>query len=144
MIEKERKFILKELPTDLTPSNIQQGYLMFEGNKHLRVRVIDNVKAFLTFKIILDSTVRVEYEYEIPLADGIEMLNSTDIKLSKTRYKTEFEGNQVDIDIFENGLAVVEIEYVDELNNIPDYCGIEVTEDNRFSNINIAKTNKKS
>jgi adenylate cyclase len=144
MIEKERKFILKELPTDLTPSYIQQGYLMFDGNKHLRVRVIDDVRAVLTYKTIHNSTVRTEYEYEIPLADAIEMLNSTDVKLAKIRYKTEFDGNQVDIDIFENGLKVVEIEYKDELNNIPDYCGIEVTEDNRFSNINIAKTNKKS
>jgi CYTH domain-containing protein len=142
MIEKERKFVLKGLPIGLEPLQISQGYLMFDGNKHLRVRVINNETAFLTFKTIHDSTIRTEYEYEIPLDDAVAMLNSTDMVVFKNRYKTTFEGNSVDIDIFDNGVSVVEIEFENELVNIPDYCGEEVTNDNRYSNINIAKNNK--
>lgn len=138
MKEQERKFKLKELPEGLTGIKIQQGYLMFEGKKHLRVRVIDNEKAFIAFKTIISSTLRSEFEYEIPLADGIEMLNSTEIKLEKIRYKTEFEGNVVDIDIFSNGIRVVEIEYENELTSLPSYCGQEVTGRSEYSNIYIA------
>jgi len=141
MTEKERKFILKKLPDGIKGTKIQQGYLMFEGNKHLRVRIIDNEKSYLTFKTIHSASVRTEYEYEIPITEAIEMLNSTKIKLEKTRYKTEFEGNLVDIDIFKNGKRVVEIEYEDELMTIPDYCGEEVTGKREYSNIQIAMNN---
>jgi CYTH domain-containing protein len=140
MIEKERKFILKHLPSDLYHmERIQQGYLMFDGNKHLRVRIIDDNIGFITIKTIVSDTTKIEYEYEIPLEDAIELMNSTDITLRKVRYKTLFDGNLVDIDIYENGLSVVEIEYQDQLNNIPDYCGKEITGKKKYSNIRIAK-----
>jgi adenylate cyclase len=143
MIEKERKFLLKQLPSDLYyMERIQQGYLMFDGNKHLRVRIIDDNIGFITIKTILSDTTKIEYEYEISLSDAIEMMNSTEIKLRKVRYKTLFVGNSVDIDIYENGLSVVEIEYDDELVNIPDYCGEEVTGKKEYSNIQIAKNNE--
>ena len=73
------------------------------------------------------------------MEDAIELMNSTDITLRKVRYKTLFDGNLVDIDIYENGLSVVEIEYQDQLNNIPDYCGKEITGKKKYSNIRIAK-----
>ena len=140
MIEKERKFILKHLPSDLYHmERILQGYLMFDGNKHLRVRIIDDNIGFITIKTIVSDTTKIEYEYEIPLEDAIELMNSTDITLRKVRYKTLFDGNLVDIDIYENGLSVVEIEYQDQLNNIPDYCGKEITGKKKYSNIRIAK-----
>ena len=135
MKEQERKFKLKELPEGLKGIKIQQGYLFLDVKKHLRVRVIDNEKAYLTYKTFHSSTLRTEYEYEIPLTDAIEMLESTKIKLEKTRYKTEFEGNVVDIDIFSDGTRVVEIEYENELTSIPDYCGEEVTGELKYSNI---------
>jgi CYTH domain-containing protein len=112
---------------------------MFDGNKHLRVRIIDDNIGFITIKTIVSDTTKIEYEYEIPLEDAIELMNSTDITLRKVRYKTLFDGNLVDIDIYENGLSVVEIEYQDQLNNIPDYCGKEITGKKKYSNIRIAK-----
>jgi CYTH domain-containing protein len=138
MIERERKFKLKEVPPGLHGQLIEQGYLMFDGNKHLRVRIINGKKAYLTFKTIISQTERIEYEYEIPVEDGVEMLNSTNIKLEKIRYKTEWNGNNVDIDIFKNGLRVVEIEYDGELTSIPDYCGEDVTFNREYSNLLIA------
>ena len=143
MIEKERKFILINLPNGLAGIKIQQGYLMFEDNKHLRVRIINNRDAYFTFKIIHSESVRTEYEYKISIEDAIEMLKSTEIKLKKIRYKTKFEGNVVDIDVFENGKQVVEIEYENELKSIPNYCGEEVTGKMDYSNIQIARNNRK-
>ena len=112
--------------------------MIFEGNKHLRVRIVDDKKAFITFKTIHSAKVRTEYEYEIPLFDGMEMFNNSNVKLQKTRYKTCFDGNNVDIDIYPNGLSVVEIEYEEELKRLPDYCGDEITGDSKYSNVQIA------
>ena len=70
------------------------------------------------------------------------MQSSTDIKLEKTRYKTTFEGNKVDIDVYPDGRTSAEIEYEIEIINIPDYCGEEITGNKEWSNLNIAKKNK--
>jgi CYTH domain-containing protein len=142
MIEKERKFLFEGGIALKNPMTIQQGYLMLDGDKHLRVRVIDGKSAYLTFKIIHEPTFRSEYEYEIPLNDGVEMLESTKIKLQKIRYKTEFEGNSVDIDFYPDGLKIIEIEFENELINIPSYCGREITDEKEYSNIYIALKNQ--
>lgn len=142
MIEKERKFLMKYQPSDLYHmERIQQGYIMFDGPKHLRVRIIDDMVGFITLKTIVSDTTKIEYEYEIPLKDAIELMESTNIKLRKTRYKTHYDGNLVDIDIYPSGLSVVEIEYGTELTNIPDYCGKEITGKKEYSNIKIARKN---
>ena len=140
MKEYERKFLLKQLPEGLTESkHIQQGYLMFDGNKHLRIRVINHKKAVLTYKTVNSAIDRDEYEYEIPLEHGIELMLSTNIKLQKKRYSFASGKNHVDIDIYPDGTAVVEIEYESELLNLPDYCGEEITGSRKYSNIEIAK-----
>jgi CYTH domain-containing protein len=138
MIEQERKFLLKHLPKTSAKIEIKQAYLIFEGNKHLRVRIVDDKKAFITFKTIHSAKVRTEYEYEVPLSDGMEMFNNSNVKLQKTRYKTFFDGNNIDIDVYPNGLSVVEIEYEEELQRLPDYCGDEITGDSKYSNVQIA------
>lgn len=142
MIERERKFLLKEIPSRISVGNtIKQGYLLIDSDKHLRVRIIDNTKAKLTFKIVHSTIERSEFEYDIPLEDAIQMLNGTNIKLEKTRYTTYFSNNRVDIDIYPNGLQVVEIEFVEPFADIPDYCGDEITGISKYSNIEIAKAN---
>jgi adenylate cyclase len=144
MQELERKFILKYLPEGLEPVSIQQGYLMFEGKKHLRCRIVGD-KGFITFKRVISKFEKDEFEYEIPLRDAEELMASTDIKLDKVRYKTEYDGNQVDIDFYpSSGIYIAEIEYEEELKSIPDYCGEEVTGKSQFSNIRMAKENAKN
>ena len=64
---------------------------------------------------------------------------ATNVKLEKTRYKTTFEGNKVDIDIYPDGRSSAEIEYEIELVNLPDYCGEEITGNKEWSNLSIAK-----
>ena len=50
MLERERKFKLKYLPEGLTPLKIKQGYLMIKGKKNLRIRIIDDEVAYMTYK----------------------------------------------------------------------------------------------
>ena len=138
MIEKERKFALKWMPKTISKNEIKQAYLLFEENKHLRVRIIDDTYAYLTLKTMHSAQIRTEYEYSIPLSDAYEMFISSKIKLTKTRYKTLYNGNCVDIDIFPNGMSVVEIEYEDELTELPEYCGEEITGVAKYSNVSIA------
>lgn len=140
MKEYERKFLLKQLPEGLDePKHIQQGYLMFDGNKHLRIRVINHNNAVLTYKTVNSAIDRDEYEYEIPLEQGVELMLSTSIKLQKKRYSFAYGNDHVDIDVYPNGTAVVEIEYQHELLSLPDFCGVEITGLREYSNIEIAK-----
>ena len=140
--ELERKFILNELPQGLEYKNIKQAYLMFDGNQHLRVRIIDDKEAWLTFKVFHSIIVRTEYEYAIPLKDAAEMFNSSNCKLEKKRYSTEYMGNKVDIDVYPSGKSIVELEFEEELVNIPPYCGKEVTGMKEWSNVWIAMNEK--
>lgn len=139
-IEKERKFLLKspEILDNKNSEVIIQGYLMLEGDKQLRIRIIDNNDAYLTYKKE-HKLFRDEYEYIIPLQDGLELLASTNIKLMKRRYQI-FKNDEYDIivDVYDSGLAVVEIEYKNKLDNVPAYCGDEITGKLEYSNINIA------
>jgi CYTH domain-containing protein len=142
--EKERKFKLKYMPGDglLKSVNIKQGYLMFEGKKHLRVRIFDDTHGFICFKTIVNDQEKNEYEYSIPLEDAMELYNSTNIKLEKNRIPTQDDyGNNVDIDIYPDGLQVVEIEFDEFPHVLPDYFGEEVTGQKEYSNIYIAKQN---
>jgi CYTH domain-containing protein len=143
MIEKERKFLLKQLPSDLYyMERIEQGYVMIDGKTHLRVRIIDSSKGYLTLKSDITESSKLEYEYEIPLSDAIGIFELSKYWLKKIRYKTTYKGNSVDIDVYKNGLSIVEIEYENELVDIPDYCGEEVTGKKEYSNIQLAMNNE--
>lgn len=135
MKEQERKYLLKYLPDGLTKHRITQGYLMLEGNKNLRIRIIDDSVCYLTFKTFHSDEIRTEYEYQIPLKDGLEMMKSTNIKVNKTRYKTTHNDLNVDIDIYDDGKSIVEIEFDNVLGSLPDYFGEDITGNIEYSNI---------
>ena len=147
MVEKERKFLPKdkyslqeELVSMQTPDFIQQGYLMIQDNQHLRVRVVDNSQGFLCMKIG-SGIERQEFEYEIPLEDAKEMMDNCLYKLDKTRFTTSHNSNHVDVDFYMDGTVVIEIEFKKELgpDDIPEYCGEEITGEEKYSNIFLAK-----
>lgn len=143
--ELERKFLLKDesIIKGLTAQYIEQGYLMLSPGKQLRIRITDNNKAEICYKALVDSSSieRDEYEYEIPLKDGRELMNSTDVKLTKSRVSIKGSLN-LDIDTYENGLTVCEIEFAkNEIIEIPDFCGEEITGKKEYSNIVMALHN---
>lgn len=89
---------------------------------------------------------RQEYEYEIPLDDAEQMLNTLcgDVIIEKTRYHVPYMSHTWEIDIFEgdnSGLQMAEIELgsEDETFELPEWIGEEVTSDRRYYNINLLK-----
>ena len=115
-----------------------------EKTRTVRVRTIEQ-KAFLTIKGISTGAKRAEFEYEIPLADALALLELCEKPIiSKHRYKLDFEGMIWEIDEFhgENeGLIVAEIELESETQTfvLPNFIGKEVTGDTRYFNSNLIK-----
>jgi adenylate cyclase len=143
--EIERKFLLdKPIPWDLGIQRlIKQGYVFITKNKQLRVRVIDH-QSFLCFKHT-KNIARDEYEYEIPLQDGLEMLGKCKYSMEKIRNTISPLGHPftVDIDTYPNGIIVAEVEFKNEIDAQEfqpfDWFGKEITGDKTYSNITFAK-----
>lgn len=146
--EIERKFLLKDTSwKDVVNEGTaySQGYLV--GSKHASVRVrIQGEKAFINIKSATLDITRQEYEYEIPLEDARELLDSLCEKplISKTRYLVPQGKHTWEIDVFsgENeGLVVAEIELsdADETFDKPGWLGEEVSGDVRYYNVNLGK-----
>ncbi|MCF7986474.1 MAG: CYTH domain-containing protein [Methylovulum sp.] len=123
----------------------RQGYLSAIPTSSIRVRVADQ-RAWLNIKSATIGNHRHEYEYEIPLDDAQEILNTLcqPPLIEKTRHWVKYAGFIWEIDEFEGvnqGLIVAEIE-LPELDTVfekPDWLGLEVTEDKRYYNNNLAK-----
>jgi adenylate cyclase len=118
--EIERKFqvkvnAVKRLIAGLTGDSIVQGYLTRKGLP-CRVRIVNQNKAFLTVKGPKSKKKpgRDEFEYEIPLEDGYQMLKHCKNRiLRKARYAVPVGKHIWEIDVFQGdleGLIIAEIE----------------------------------
>ncbi len=145
--EIERKFLVKsDSYKDIsTPHKISQGYICSESDRVVRVRVKDE-KAFITIKNKTIGFSRDEWEYEIPLSDGLSMLRNVCQQpiIEKTRYVSQYGNHTWEVDEFhgENkGLIVAEIELAseDEQFEVPDFIDTEVTNDARYYNAMLFK-----
>lgn len=119
--------------------HILQGYLNRDPERTVRIR-IRNDSAFITVKGITRGLVREEFEYEIPLEDGLEMLKLCSGRiLDKTRYIVPFEGYNWEVDEYHGdleGLIVTEVELPDAKIEppLPPFAGREVTGDPKYYN----------
>jgi len=146
--ETERKFLVdhdkwRQLAKP-KGEHYRQGYIFNEADKVGRVRITED-KAFITFKKTGQTNIsRHEFEYEIPVPDGEEILklftaNGTEkvrycIPAGKFTWEVdEFSGNN-------QGLVVAEIELENEDDEFdkPDWLAAEVTDDDRYANSNLA------
>lgn len=143
-IERERKFLVNtELwkPT-LSGIRIVQGYLSQDYQRIVRVRIADK-QAFLTVKGKNRGICRDEFEYEIPLSDGENLLKLCyQPVVEKMRYNEVFAGALWEVDCFSGvnmGLVVAEIELDDESMpiSLPPWIGQEVSDDPRYYNSNL-------
>ena len=138
-IEIERKFLVvgdEWRRADGVP--IRQGYLARERGHSVRVRVAGE-RATLTIKAGTDTLKRSEFEYEIPLADAIELLKLCTHTIEKTRRVVDVAGTKWEVDEFGGdnaGLVVAEVELdsEDQAFNKPSWIGREVTNDSRYLN----------
>ena len=119
---------------------ICQGYLSLDKERTVRVRTIDN-RGFVTIKGKNKGALRQEFEYEIPVADAKEMLETLCLKpvIEKCRYIVMYEGEKWEVDEFKgalSGLVLAEIELPDANHkySIPKFIGKNVTGDPRYYN----------
>jgi CYTH domain-containing protein len=120
-----------------------QGYLNTEKGRTVRVRTINN-RGILTIKGPNVGGVRLEYEYDIPFNEALEILHELCRKplIEKNRYKIPFEGFIWEVDEFKgenDGLLFAEIELQHEGQEFtkPPWIGDEVTDDSRYYNANL-------
>lgn len=164
-IEIERKFLVdeKNLPdlSKMVYRDIVQGYIQNIGGNYIyRLRQIlhfSPTQAHLGeqyFQTIKGKNTMVREEYEI------ELLKSQfsqlwplckNISVNKKRYEIVLEDTKVRayLDVYKNtlsGLYTVEVEFDDEIscNKFvkPDWFGMEITEDVRYSNFRLALDGK--
>ena len=144
--EIERKFLVKnDSWRGVKGAKFRQGYLHGCKERTVRVRTTGN-KGYLTIKGITIGTMRLEYEYEVPVSDANEMLVKLCEKplIEKVRYIIPVDDFMVEVDEFlgENeGLIVAEVELESECQTFrkPDWLGKEVSGDSRYFNYNLAK-----
>ena len=147
-VEIERKFLVDheawhklDKPAG---THYRQGYILSDDTRTVRIRITDN-HSYITLKGIETSNMsRSEYEYEIPIPDGEEILaafakNGTE----KIRYRIPLGGFTWEVDEFlgdNKGLIVAEIELKNEQDKFekPAWVTTEVTDDGRYANSSLA------
>lgn len=155
-MEIERKFLVNSFifKVEGVFSNVQcltQGYLSL-SNPVVRVRYTGPAtnpgQAWVTFKGegLLS---REEFEFEFPAEkrlEAVSLLNtmSKTALLRKNRYSGYFAGKRWEVDEFLGPLdglwmAEIELSSVDESFVRPPWVTKEVTEDSRYSNVNLVR-----
>jgi CYTH domain-containing protein len=143
-VEIERKFLVigDAWRVAATGTSYRQGYLCNRVDCSVRIRTGGN-EAWLTIKGETVGMTRQEFEYPIPLADAEALLALCQQPLiEKVRYRVEHAGHVWEVDEFASdnaGLVVAEIELhsADQLLELPDWVGEEVTLDPRYYNASL-------
>ncbi len=151
-IEIERKFLVEELPvTELqhaTLEEIQQGYLIREPDREVRIRRKGEL-FFLTEKkgaglsrdeqeIVINEQI---FDALWPMTGGMQ--------LEKARSTFMLDGHQLELDVYHGALkplTILETEFPTEEQALawspPWFAGSEVTGDIRYKNAQLAKAGK--
>jgi CYTH domain-containing protein len=144
--EIERKFLCSRLPLDIVKSNIvpdffNQGILVRDSKHSLRIRIVNDEKAYLTYKFKYEINNREEFEYEIPLEDGLKMLSLCNPTISKNRFNYAYHNMNLSFDVFLPDLITCDIEFEtkEEAENFTDWHDVfikEVTEISQYDLLN--------
>ena len=145
-IEIERKFLLKNdnWREGAVGVHYKQAYLNEKGDNTVRVR-IEGDKAKLTIKGKSSNISRLEFEYDIPMEDAEALFSLAKMPIvEKYRYKIMYAGNCWEVDEFlglNRGLVLAEIELESETQPFekPEWIGMEVSGDKRYTNANLAR-----
>jgi len=141
-LEIERKFLVIDdswKPQVVRSHVLKQGYLASSPGPTIRIRTSDE-SAFLTIKGKTIGFSRVEFEYEVPMEEALDLLKlSANTPIEKTRYIIKADGHVWEIDVFEGAnqglvLAEVELRSEDEQVVLPSWIGSEVSHDSRYFN----------
>jgi adenylate cyclase len=142
-MEIERKFLVnKEKWCSIEKScgiSYIQGYLTIDEEKVIRVRIAGD-KGFLTIKGKTETFSHPEYEYSIPADDARELIQQyTSSRVEKVRTRIPVGNHVWEVDEFlgENEgllMAEIELETPEEVFEMPEWAGEEVTGDNLYYN----------
>ena len=146
VLEIEKKFLLRSGSWKTESDGgvlYTQGYLAMTPDCIIRVR-LEGKRAKLGIKKKISAMVRKEFEYDIPVDDARDLLASctTHPPVEKIRYTIPYKGHTWEIDEFKGsneGLVIAEVELTREEEPFerPDWLGDEVTEDERYLNVNL-------
>ena len=145
--EIERKFLVTDFSwRDVATKKLyRQGYIPTLNRTSVRVRIVGE-QGYLTVKGPNTGLTRLEYEYEIPLADAGDLLSHfcSMPLIEKWRYQLAIGNHLWEIDEFlgdNAGLVLAEIELTSETDPfvLPSWVGQEVSHDARYYNSNLAK-----
>ncbi len=146
-IEIEYKFLVNRdkwktiIPEKST--EIRQAYLSTEPAKNIRVRTKGKF-GYITIKGLSDGPSRVEYEYEIPYSDALELIsNFCNSIIEKTRHLVTYKGKTWEVDVFHGSnenliIAEIELSSIDEPFEIPEWLDKDVTNDSRYTNSSLS------
>ena len=145
-IEIERKFLVSNEAWRVSaPDGLpcKQGYLAADGARTVRVRIIGGT-GYLTIKGATSNISRVEFEYEVPVAEAEAMLKLCENVVEKTRYLIPHAGMTWELDVFEGAneglvMAEIELEAEDQAFEKPDWAGEEVSGDKRYYNAYLSR-----
>lgn len=123
----------------------RQGYLCGNETSSIRIRVCEE-DARLNIKSATLGITRDEFDYPVPLADALRMLERLcdGPLIEKTRHIVDHAGHVWEIDVFEGenrGLVVAEVELSSENESfeMPDWVGGEVSHDARYYNTSLVR-----
>jgi adenylate cyclase len=148
--EIERKFLVtndswREAVDARKATDIDQGYLCADDRRSVRIR-IRGEDATLTVKGETRGITRLEFTYDVPVADARELLQLCGSRrISKRRHILDTGGHVWEIDEFfdrNEGLVVAEIELGDENEAFdrPAWLGEDVSAKARYFNANLAQS----
>ena len=148
-IEIERRFLVhgtdwkKFCSTE--PQPVIQGYVAQGEGFVVRVRIIGS-HGKLTLKSKKHHMTHQEYEYDIPVVDAREILDTipSSERIEKVRHEVVHEGKLWEIDEFlgdNAGLCIAEIELDDaeEKLSLPQWVQEEITHDDSYSNYSLSR-----
>lgn len=147
-LEIERRFLVKDSYAPTNPASgtaMRACYLVAEGGTTVRVRQ-EADRAVMTLKKRNSAIERAEFEYEIPYADALYIMDhfprAGEI-VEKIRYTENIGGREWVVDIFSGAnaplrIAEVELESADAVIVVPEWAGEEITGDDAYSNAALA------
>ena len=144
--EIERKFLVtsERWRSGASGRRVTQGYLSRDPDRTVRVRIVGN-DAFMTVKGCTTGISRTEIEFPISRDDAEAMMQLCILPLiDKTRYEVNYDGMVWEIDEFHGqneGLIIAEIELPsdDTAIMLPDWTGLEVSDDYRYANSSLSE-----
>ncbi|MBE7380659.1 MAG: CYTH domain-containing protein [Leptolyngbya sp. SIO1E4] len=145
--EIERKFLVTDSSWrhEAKGTLYRQGYIPTQNKSTVRIRIAGD-RGYITVKGASVGISRLEFEYEIPLADADSMLDQLCLRplIEKWRYRLTVDNHLWEVDEFlgdNAGLVLAEVELTHETESVtlPPWVGKEVSHDPRYYNANLTR-----